>query len=510
MKQKSILIIMDGWAEASPGKANVISQAKTPYVDSLYNNAGVAYTQIITSGRKVGLPEGQMGNSEVGHLNIGAGRVVNQDIVRINEAIENSEIEDNPTLKEAFQYAETHDQAVHFIGLVSDGGVHSSTKHLMKLTSMLESTKVEKSYVHVLTDGRDTDPRSGLGYVEGLHNYLANQKTGIASVCGRYYTMDRDKRWERIKKGYDLMVHGKGKKFSNPLDGIKNSYENGITDEFIEPVIITGDDGEPLGTIQDGDVVICFNFRTDRLREITTVLSQKDMPGQGMKTLDLHYVTMTRYDEAFKNVHVIFSKQDLRNTMGEVIAARGLNQLRIAETEKYAHVTFFFSGGREEVFENEDRILIPSPKVATYDLQPSMSAPEVKDAVVDALNSNKYDFICLNFANPDMVGHTGVYEAIVEAVEMVDGCVKEVAETAQKNDYAVFITADHGNSDYALNEDGTPNTAHSTNPVPLFLLNTDFKTLKPGGKLADIIPTILKVMNLEPPEEMTGNVLVKD
>lgn len=510
MIKKSILVIMDGWAEADKGKSNVISQAHTPYIDSLYNNSEVAYTTLTTSGEMVGLPEGQMGNSEVGHLNIGAGRIVHQDIVRINKAIESNEILENETLTEAFHYAEKNNKAVHFIGLVSDGGVHSSTKHLMKLTEMVEDTDVERSYVHVLTDGRDTDPKSGLGYVQELHNYLSQQKTQIASVCGRYYTMDRDKRWERIKLGYDLMVHGKGKAFKNPLDGIKSSYENDITDEFIKPVVIHNKNNEPVGTIQNGDVVICFNFRTDRLREITTVLSQKEMPEHDMHTLPLHYVTMTRYDEEFKNVHVVFTKQDLTNTMGEVIAANGLKQLRIAETEKYAHVTFFFSGGREVVFDNEDRILVPSPKVATYDLQPFMSAPEVRDRMVEALKENKYDFICLNFANPDMVGHTGVYKAIVEAVETVDKCVKDVAETAIKNDYAIFITADHGNADHALNEDSTPNTAHSTNPVPLFLLNSDYKKLSVGGKLADITPSILKVMGLKIPKEMTGTILVKD
>ncbi len=508
MSKKTILIIMDGWAEAENGSANAISQANTPYIDSLYNNDEVAHTRLITSGEKVGLPEGQMGNSEVGHLNIGAGRIVHQDIVRINKAIESGEMDENETINEAFGYAEKNNKAVHFIGLVSDGGVHSSIKHLKKLTSMVEQTSIDKSFVHVLTDGRDTDPRSGKGFVGDLQDYLSEQKTKIASVCGRYYTMDRDKRWERIKKGYDLMVHGKGKYFKDPVEAIKSSYEDGVTDEFIEPVVIVDENKEPRGTIQEGDVVICFNFRTDRLRQITTVLSQEDMPDYNMKKLDLYYVTMTQYDKDFENVHVIFSKPDLTNTMGEVLASNGLKQLRIAETEKYAHVTFFFSGGREVVFDKEDRKLIPSPRVATYDKQPEMSAPEVRDAVVEFLKEKKYDFICLNFANPDMVGHTGDLDAIIKALETVDGCVKNVAETAVENDYAVFITADHGNADHAKNEDGSPNTAHSTNPVPLFVLNTPYKNLKKEGKLADIIPTILKVMDIERPDEMTGEILI--
>ncbi|MCF8217704.1 MAG: 2,3-bisphosphoglycerate-independent phosphoglycerate mutase [Bacteroidales bacterium] len=509
MSKKSILIIMDGWAEAKQENASAINSANTPYIDSLHNNSEVAYTRLKTSGEVVGLPEGQMGNSEVGHLNIGAGRIVNQDIVRINKAIESNEIESNPTLQQAFTYAEENDKAVHFLGLVSDGGVHSSTKHLMKLTEMVEKTNINRSYVHVLTDGRDTDPKSGIRYVKELQDYLSPQKTRIASVCGRYYTMDRDKRWERIKLGYDLMVNGRGKPVKDAVKGIKNSYENGITDEFIKPIVIFDEENQPTGTIEEGDVVICFNFRTDRLREITTVLTQQDMPEHKMQTLDLHYVTMTRYDERFKNIHVIFSKPDLKNTMGEVIANNNKQQLRIAETEKYAHVTFFFSGGREVQFENEDRILVPSPKVPTYDLQPSMSAHEVRDKVIEALNKNTYDFVCLNFANPDMVGHTGVFKAIVEAVETVDSCVKDVAEAAINNDYAVFITADHGNADHALNEDGSPNTAHSTNPVPLFVLNTNIKQLKNEGKLADIIPTMLTVMDIPVPKDMTGNILIE-
>ncbi len=507
MKKKAILIIMDGWAEAENGSANAISQANTPYIDSLYNNDEVAYTRIITSGEKVGLPEGQMGNSEVGHLNLGAGRIVHQDIVRINKAIDSGEIDENETLNNAFSYAEENDRAVHFIGLVSDGGVHSSIKHLKKLTAMVENTSIDKSFVHVLTDGRDTDPRSGKGFVSDLHDYLTPQKTKIASVCGRYYTMDRDKRWDRIKKGYDLMVHAKGKPFQDPVEAIIKSYEDGITDEFIEPVVIVDEENKPAGIIREGDVVICFNFRTDRLRQITTVLSQRDMPDYDMKKLDLYYVTMTQYDKDFKDVHVVFSKPDLINTMGEVLEKNGLSQLRIAETEKYAHVTFFFSGGREVVFDNEDRKLIPSPKVATYDKKPEMSAPRVRDAVVESLKEKKYDFICLNFANPDMVGHTGDIDAIIKALETVDACVKDVAETAVENDYAVFITSDHGNAEHAKNEDGSPNTAHSTNPVPLFVLNTPYNKLK-EGKLSDIIPTILKVMDIERPEEMTGEILI--
>ncbi|MBN2235972.1 MAG: 2,3-bisphosphoglycerate-independent phosphoglycerate mutase, partial [Bacteroidales bacterium] len=445
--------------------------------------------------------------SEVGHLNIGAGRVVYQDLVKINKAIQHNSIQKNKAINEAFEYAKKNAKKVHFLGLVSDGGVHSSTKHLMKLTEMATQFGLKDVFVHVLTDGRDTDPRSGAAYVQELEDHLKNNTAQIASVCGRYYTMDRDKRWERVKRGYDLMVKGVGKPVTSAVQAIQDSYALGHTDEFVEPQIVVDAVGKPLATIEANDVVFCFNFRTDRLREITTVLSQQDMPEFDMKTLPLHYVTMTKYDEKFKNIHLAFTKDDLKNTLGEVISQQHKTQVRIAETEKYAHVTFFFSGGREKEFEGEKRILIPSPKVATYDLKPSMSAVEVTDAIVEELNANQPDLVVLNFANSDMVGHTGVYSAITEAVETVDKCVQRVAETARKLNYSVIITADHGNSDHAINEDGSPNTAHSMNPVPIFLLDDDYKKIN-DGKLADIAPTILKIMGIPAPQEMDGHVLV--
>ncbi|MCF8303066.1 MAG: 2,3-bisphosphoglycerate-independent phosphoglycerate mutase [Bacteroidales bacterium] len=508
MSKKSILIIMDGWGEGNKTRSDVIANANTPYVDSLYENKDVARAYLRTSGEYVGLPEGQMGNSEVGHLNLGAGRVVYQDLVRINKAVKENTIEDNEKLNEAFQYAKDNNKQVHFLGLVSDGGVHASTKHLMKLVEMASERDLEKVFVHVLTDGRDTDPKSGHGYVKELNDFIKNTSGEIASICGRYYTMDRDKRWDRIKRGYDLLLKGEGEQYTDPLTAIADSYEKGVTDEFIEPKVMVDDNGNPKTTVQEGDVFICFNFRTDRLRQITRVLTQEDMPGHGMQTVPLEYYTMTRYDESFKDINIIFDKQEIPNTMGEYLASLGKTQLRIAETEKYAHVTFFFNGGEEKKFEGEDRILIDSPQeVPTYDHKPSMSAFAVKDAVVKEIKRNHYDFIVLNFANPDMVGHTGVYEAIVEAVETVDQCVKEVTEAALEQDYSILITADHGNADNAVNEDGSPNTAHSTNPVPLFLLDKDYKAIKPG-KLADVSPTLLKVMQIDIPKEMTGEVLV--
>lgn len=508
MSKKSILIIMDGWGEGNKTRSDVIANANTPFIDSLYNNNDVARAHLRTSGEYVGLPEGQMGNSEVGHLNLGAGRVVYQDLVRINNAVKQNTIEDNAKLNEAFQYAKDNNKQVHFIGLVSDGGVHASTKHLMKLVEMASERDLNKVFVHVLTDGRDTDPKSGHGYVKQLNDFLQNTSGDIASVCGRYYTMDRDKRWERIKRGYDLLLKGEGEQYTDPLAAIADSYENGVTDEFIEPRVMVDDNGNPKTTVQEGDVFICFNFRTDRLRQITRVLTQEEMPDKGLQTIPLKYYTMTRYDESFKGINIIFDKQQIPNTMGEYLAGLGKMQLRIAETEKYAHVTFFFNGGEEKKFEGENRLLIDSPQeVPTYDHKPSMSAFSVKDAVVKEIKRNHYDFIVLNFANPDMVGHTGVYEAIVEAVETVDQCVKEVTEAALEQDYSILITADHGNADNAVNEDGSPNTAHSTNPVPLFLLDKDYKTIKPG-KLADVSPTLLKVMQIDIPKEMTGEVLV--
>ena len=498
---------MDGWGEGKHNHSDAIYSADIPFIKSLYNNPDVAYTTLAASGNAVGLPEGQMGNSEVGHLNFGAGRVVYQDLVRISKAIEDKSIEQNQTLLDAYQYAKTNNKAVHFIGLISDGGVHSLQTHLYKLCEMAKDNGLNKVFIHAITDGRDTDPRSGIEYLKELQEYVSPSGAKIASLIGRYYTMDRDKRWERVKVGYDLMVNAVGKKSKDLLKAVQESYDDGVTDEFIKPVVFTDENEQPLASIQEGDVVICFNFRTDRLREITTVLTQKDMPEEGMKTIPLYYVTMTRYNETFKNVHIIFDKDDLKNTLGETISKAGKTQLRIAETEKYPHVTFFFSGGREDVFEGESRIMVPSPKVATYDLKPSMSAYEVTEKVVEAINIKGYDFICLNFANADMVGHTGVYSAILEALRTVDDCVEQGINTALENDYTVILTADHGNSDFTINDDGSPNTAHTCNPVPCFLFDADYKTIK-SGKLADIAPTILKIMDIPIPCEMKGEVLI--
>jgi len=508
MKQKLLLMILDGWGLGDGSASDVIASTPTPWMDSLKEREDVAFASLRACGEDVGLPEGQMGNSEVGHLNIGAGRIVYQDLVRINRAVADGSMANNAVLQQAFAYALAGHKKVHLLGLVSDGGVHAATPHLFKLIEAAENSGLEDVFVHVLTDGRDTDPRSGAGYVFELEEYLRGKNTRIASVCGRYYTMDRDKRWERVKRGYDLLLHGTGASFASASEAIADSYERGITDEFIEPSVITGGNGLPLATVSEGDVFICFNFRTDRLREITTVLTQKDMPEFGMKTLPLHYLTMAVYDDSFRGIRVIFDKEVVTQTLGEVMEQHKIPQIRIAETEKYPHVTFFFSGGREEPFEGESRILIPSPRdVATYDLKPAMSAPEITRAIVPELQKGDAGFICLNFANGDMVGHTGVYPAIEEAVKTVDMCTGIVAEEAIKNGYAVIITADHGNADFALNEDGSPNTAHSLNLVPLYLLNTPWRHLH-NGRLADLAPTILTVMGLPVPEQMTGTVLV--
>lgn len=503
--QKVILLILDGWGMGNKSKSDVIYNANTPYIDSLYSK--YPHSQLQTSGNNVGLPEGQMGNSEVGHLNIGAGRVVYQDLVRINKAVEDNGIAKNEALVNAFTYAKENNKAVHFIGLVSDGGVHSSDKHLYKLCDLTKDHGLDKVYIHALTDGRDVDPRSGKGFIQNLQNHLSKSNGEIASLVGRYYGMDRDKRWERVKEAYDLFVHGKGKHSTDIVKSVQDSYDEGVTDEFVKPVVKVDANGNPVGKIQPNDVVICFNFRTDRLREMTIVLTQQDMPEHGMKTMPLHYVTMTRYDESFKNVHIAYDKDNLTNTLGEILAKNNKKQIRIAETEKYAHVTFFFSGGREQEYENEKRILISSPKVATYDLQPEMSAYLVKDAIVEELKKKETDFVCLNFANGDMVGHTGVYEAITKAVEAVDQCVSEVVETAKENGYEAIIIADHGNADNAVNSDGSENTAHSLNPVPFILVSDRFKKVE-NGILADVAPTILNLMGLKPSEEMTGKNLV--
>ncbi len=500
-----MLVILDGWGKGDGSKADIIHHAKVPFTKSLYKNT--PNTLLRTSGEDVGLPEGQMGNSEVGHLNMGAGRIVYQDLVKISKAVKDKFFQENEVLKEAFDYAKENGKKVHLFGLVSDGGVHSAMDHLFGLCDMARDLDFDKLYVHAFTDGRDTDPRSGKGYIRELEEYMQKTAGTIATVCGRYYAMDRDKRWDRIKIAYDMLLEGKGEPFQSATEAIKASYDEDITDEFIKPKVITNNERKPLATLSEDDVVICFNFRTDRLREISTVLTQQDMPDHGMKTMPLHYVTMTEYDKSFKGVKVAFEKEDLKNTLGEILARAGKTQLRIAETEKYPHVTFFFSGGREQAFDGEERVMIPSPKVATYDLQPAMSAPEVKDAVIQEIESGKHDFICLNFANADMVGHTGVLEAIKEALETVDSCLQEVVEAGLANSYGMIITADHGNADYGLNPDGSPNTAHTTNPVPCWLIHNEYKKIRPG-RLADLAPTILYMMELDTPEEMVGEVLV--
>lgn len=500
-----MLIILDGWGIGDKSHSDAIYTANTPNLDKL--NSEYPHSQLLTCGEDVGLPDGQMGNSEVGHLNIGSGRVVYQELVRINKAIREKTIDKNAILLKAFEIAKKNKSNLHFLGLIGDGGVHSHTNHLVRLCELANENNVKNVFIHVLTDGRDTDPHSGIEFIKELQEKTKNTNAIIASLVGRYYTMDRDKRWERIKVGYDLMINGIGKQSTNIINSIQESYNDGITDEFIKPIVIVDENKNPVGLVKPNDVFICFNFRSDRLREITTVLSQKNMPENGMKTIPLEYFTMTRYDESFKNVNILFDAVNIKNTIGETISKLGLHQLRIAETEKYPHVTFFFSGGREDVFENEKRIMIPSPKVATYDLQPEMSALIVCDALIAELNKKEHDFICLNFANGDMVGHTGFYEAILKAVETIDNCVGEVVKTAIKNNYELMIIADHGNADYAINPDGTPNTAHSLNPVPCLLISKRYNKIE-NGILADVAPTILKIMGIEIPKEMTGKTLV--
>ncbi|MCI5081520.1 MAG: 2,3-bisphosphoglycerate-independent phosphoglycerate mutase [Saprospiraceae bacterium] len=503
--KKVLLLILDGWGHGPKPEVSAIAQAQTPFVDSLYKKYPNA--ELITFGEQVGLPEGQMGNSEVGHLNIGAGRIVYQELARINKAIRDKELHQNATLLDALQHAKQHNKAVHFMGLVSDGGVHSHINHLKALCDIAEEQGVANSYIHAFMDGRDTAPTGGKDYLSDLSKHIEGTSVQIASVIGRYYAMDRDKRWERIKLAYDLMVNGQGEATTDPISTIADRYEAGETDEFLKPMICTDSDGEAIATLSEGDVLICFNFRTDRPREISQVLTQEDMPEYGMKKLDVHYVTMTRYDERFQNVHILFEKNDIQNTLGEVISKSGKTQLRIAETEKYPHVTFFFSGGKESEFEGESRIMIPSPKVATYDLQPEMSAAEITDAVIADIQKNQPDFVCLNYANADMVGHTGVFDAAIKAAETVDTQLKRLVETGLEYGYEAIVIADHGNSDYMINEDGSPHTAHTKNMVPVVYIGREAK-LK-DGKLADIAPTILKLMGLEQPKDMDGEILIQ-
>ena len=501
--KKVILIIMDGWGLGKVKSSDAIQHAKTPFVSSLYNK--YPNSTLITCGEDVGLPDGQMGNSEVGHLNLGAGRIVYQELQRINVAIKTGEFTASPILLAAIDFAKQNNKPLHLIGLVSDGGVHSHTNHLKALTTLCASKGLTNVLIHAFTDGRDTDPKSGLGFLNDLQNHL-NISTGkIATVTGRYYAMDRDKRWERVKLAYDGLVNGIAEKTTDILGALKKSYSNNITDEFIKPIANSTIENPK---INDGDAVICFNFRTDRCREITQVLTQTDFPDFGMKKLNLHYTTMTQYDHTYKNVQVVFETDDLKNTLGEILQQNNKTQIRIAETEKYPHVSFFFSGGREKEFTGEKRIMIQSPKVATYDLQPEMSAYEVTNAIVKEIENNPTDFICLNFANADMVGHTGVWDAVIKAVETVDICVEKVAAAALKQDYAVFILADHGNADYEINEDGSPNTAHTLNLVPFFIVDNNWKGNIKNGKLGDIAPTILTMMGLPIPKEMSGNILI--
>lgn len=491
---------MDGWGLGKVKSSDAIQHARTPFVSSLYSQ--YPNTTLVTCGEAVGLPEGQMGNSEVGHLNLGAGRIVYQELQRINVAIRTGEFAKNEQFLNAVRFARENQKTLHLIGLVSDGGVHSHIDHVKAIISICAKEGLKDVMIHAFTDGRDTDPKSGLGFLTSLQDHLDNTTGTLASVTGRYFAMDRDKRWERVKLAYDALVNGTGIQTDDPLQSVKNSYETGITDEFIKPII-----NKKGRTIQDGDAVICFNFRTDRCREITDVLTQNDKPELGMKILHLHYTTMTQYDQTFRNVHVIFDNDDLKNTLGEILEKHHKKQIRIAETEKYPHVTFFFSGGREIPFNGESRIMIPSPKVATYDLQPEMSAFEVTDAILKEINAKSADFICLNYANADMVGHTGVWDAVIKAVETVDQCVEKVVNASLENDYMVFLTADHGNADYEINEDGSPNTAHTLNPVPLFVIDKKWRESLVPGKLGDIAPTILYMMDLPLPAEMSGSVL---
>ena len=505
MAKKALLMILDGWGIGDHSKSDVIYCTPTPYWDSLLAN--YPHSQLQASGENVGLPDGQMGNSEVGHLNIGAGRVLYQDLVKINKAIKDGSIMENPEVKSAFSYAQKTGKGIHFMGLTSTGGVHSSFEHILALCDIAKKYDLKNVFIHCFMDGRDTDPHSGKGFISDLQAYCEKSAGVVASIIGRYYAMDRDKRWDRVKVAYDQLVNGEGKKATDMVAAMQESYDEGVTDEFVKPIVNANVDGR----IKEGDVVIFFNYRNDRAKEITIALTQQDMPEAGMKTIkDLQYYCMTPYDASFKGVHILFDKENVNNTLGEYLSSLGKKQLHIAETEKFAHVTFFFNGGREAPYEGEDRILVPSPKVATYDLKPEMSAYEVKDKLVEAINENKYDFIVVNFANGDMVGHTGVYEAIEKAVKAVDDCVKDTVEAAKANDYEVIIIADHGNADHALNADGTPNTAHSLNPVPCVYVTENKSAKIENGILADVAPSILHIMGLPQPAEMTGKQLIED
>ncbi|MCW3118217.1 MAG: 2,3-bisphosphoglycerate-independent phosphoglycerate mutase [Chitinophagaceae bacterium] len=505
-QKKVILVIMDGWGLGKVASADAIQHSQAPFVKSLYLH--YPNTTLVTCGEEVGLPDGQMGNSEVGHLNLGAGRIVYQELQRINVAIRDGSFGQNEVLLAAIRSAKKNNKPLHLLGLVSDGGVHSHISHLKAIVDVCKNEGLDRVFIHAFTDGRDTDPKSGLGFIKDLQAHLNESVGKIASVNGRYYAMDRDKRWERIKLAYDALVNGIGGKATDAIAAIENSYHDNITDEFIKPTVIVDEAQQPLTQIKDGDVALCFNFRTDRCREISQVLTQVDIPEFNMKKLSLNYTTLTDYDKTFQDVHVVFENDNLNNTLGEVLQQQGLKQIRMAETEKYPHVTFFFSGGREEAFDGEKRIMAPSPKVATYDLKPEMSAYELTDLIVPELQNKTADFICINFANADMVGHTGVWEAVIKAVETVDKCVARVVTTGLENGYSIFLTADHGNADFMVNGDGTPNTAHSLNLVPLFIIDGDWKGAIKSGKLGDIAPTILTVMHLPIPKEMTGNVLI--
>ena len=504
--KKTALIILDGWGHGGNNDSNAIYRANTPFIDSLYKK--FPNSELITHGEMVGLPKDQMGNSEVGHMNIGAGRIVNQDLLRINKDIKKGDFKTNPTLLEAIDNAKKNNKTIHIVGLISDGGIHSHINHLYNICDLIIKHNVEKVFIHGFTDGRDTDPKSGLKFVKSIQEKYQNTNVKLASISGRYYAMDRDNRWKRTALAYHALTNGKGKQTDDILNEIKESYNNNITDEFIKPIIKVDRHG-PIGKIEDNDIVICFNFRKDRCRQITSVLTQKNKPKYGMDKMQLSYYTMTNYDKSFKEINILYNKDVINNTLGEVISNKGLSQLRIAETEKYPHVTYFFSGGKEKPFKNEKRVLINSPKVATYDLLPAMSSKEVTKACINEINKHKPDFVCLNYANPDMVGHTGDIQAVTQALEIIDSNVENLINHYIKNDYTIVMIADHGNAEYMINEDGSPNTAHTLNKVPIFLINSNYSKIS-KGKLADVAPTLLKIMNIDIPDDMTGKVLVND